>query len=186
MPRLASPRLVLLVLIGTTLANDCNELEDLVNEERGRNGLPALHSDPNMRWVAYRHLEDREEAEAKNIAWPKERDCNTAHSWLVKSPCCYTDDHKNPKCMWDKPLELSGWDKRNGYEISHGWGNPSEAMSYWKRSPHGHYDVILGKGGWSSLKTVGCGFRDGLGAHCWFSKTKLYSGVPEKTEKLPV
>ena len=39
----------------------CNELENLVNKERRKNGLRALHCDPNMRWVAYRHLDDAEE-----------------------------------------------------------------------------------------------------------------------------
>ena len=71
--------------------------------------------------------------------------------------------------------ELSGWDKRSGFEISHGWDNPSQAMygdDGWVKSS-GHYDVILSKGSWNDLKTVGCGWRKNIGAHCWFSKTKL-------------
>ena len=95
MPRLC----LLLVLIGTTLA--CNELENLVNKERRKNGLRALHCDPNMRWVAYRHLDDAEEGAAKNLAWGSE--CNL-HSWLVKNPCCYKGDHSNMECMQKKPL----------------------------------------------------------------------------------
>ena len=71
--------------------------------------------------------------------------------------------------------ELSGWDKRGGFEISHGSDNPSQAMygdKGWVKSS-GHYDVILSKGSWSDIKTVGCGWRKNIGAHCWFSKTKL-------------
>ena len=90
---------LLLVLIGTTLA--CNELENLVNKERRKNGLRALHCDPNMRWVAYRHLDDAEEGAANNLAWGSE--CNQ-HSWLVKNPCCYKGDHSNMECMHNKPL----------------------------------------------------------------------------------
>ena len=78
----------------------CNKLEELVNKERRRSGLHSLHCDANMRWVANKHLEDAEEGAKKNLAWPSE--CN-AHSWLVKSPCCYTGDHKAPECMWKKP-----------------------------------------------------------------------------------
>merc|ERR1719166_212628 len=92
------------------------------------------------------------------------------------SSCCYKGDHSNMECMLKKPLELSGWDKRSGFEISHGSGNPSQAMygDYgWVKSS-GHYDVILSKGeSWGDLKTVGCGWRKSIGAHCWFSKTKL-------------
>ena len=71
--------------------------------------------------------------------------------------------------------QLSGWDKRNGFEIS-AWHsasiNPNRAVSMWRFSP-GHNDVILGKGGWSDLKTVGCSWRKTT-AHCWFSNKKLW------------
>ena len=29
--------------------------------------------------------------------------CNL-HSWFGKYSCCYTSDHKNPECVWNKPL----------------------------------------------------------------------------------
>jgi len=157
-------------------SGECNELEDLVNKERRGSGLRPLHCDPHMRWVANRHIDDAIEGAKKNLAWPKERGCN-AHSWLVKFPCCYTGDHDNPDCMWDKPLELSGWDDRSGFEISVSsdspdwtW-TPAAALSQWKSSPL-HYDVIMGRGIWSDLKTVGCALRNQYG-HCWFSKKKI-------------
>ena len=74
--------------------------------------------------------------------------------------------------------ELSGWDKRHGYEISFtttGQATPSGAISGWKSSS-AHYEVILGKGIWDSLKTVGCMWRASgaaAGAHCWFADTKI-------------
>jgi len=149
----------------------CNELENLVNKERGKIGLRPYHCDANMRWVANQHLDDADEGAAENLAWGDE--CNL-HSWLVKYPCCYTDDFSNPECSWDKPYELSGWDKRTGYEIS-AWRSDdmtaTRAINQWRGSS-GHYAMIMSKGGWSSLKTVGCGWRNHH-AHCWFADEKL-------------
>jgi len=166
------------ILISSFLeaSGECNELEDLVNKERRGGGLRPLHCDASMRWVAGKHLEDAVEGAKKNLAWPKERGCN-GHSWLVKFPCCYTNDHENPDCMQAKPLELSGWDDRAGYEISvsghnNGKVTLAELMSGWKKNTGGHYDVIMGRGIWSDLKTVGCALRNQYG-HCWFSKKKI-------------
>ena len=90
---------LLLLLVGTTLA--CNELENLVNKERRKNGLRALHCDPNMRWVARKHIVDQEQGAPKN--WPMGSECSL-HSWFVRNPCCYKRDHSNMQCMHNKPL----------------------------------------------------------------------------------
>merc|ERR1712183_1366 len=145
----------------------CNDLEALVNRERGRSGLSPLYCDAHMRWVANRHINDEAEAAQQNLAWGDE--CN-GHSWLVKFPCCYTGDHENAKCMWGKPYQLSGWDDRTGFEITA--GGPTDAtgaINQWKGSS-GHYNVIMGRGSWSDLKTVGCAHRRNNSAHCWFAK----------------
>jgi len=149
-------------------SGDCNDLEELINRERRSDGLRPLHCDANMRWVAYKHIEDAGEGAKENLAWGDE--CNL-HSWLVKSPCCYTSDHNNAECMWDKPRQLSGWDDRQGFEIS-AWRSGNDmsarkALDQWRGSS-GHYDVIMSRGGWSNLKTVGCDFRNHH-AHCWFA-----------------
>ena len=88
-------------LLDSQFLGKCNDLEALVNRERASSGLSALHCDANMRWVAYRHLDDADEGAKQNLAWGDE--CNL-HSWLVKSACCYTSDHENAKCMWSKPF----------------------------------------------------------------------------------
>ena len=82
-------------------AGDCNELENLINKERRLSGRSNLHCDPNMRWVAYKHLDDADEAVAvgKKLKSP----CNL-HSWLVKFPCCFTSDFSNNECMWNKAI----------------------------------------------------------------------------------
>jgi len=159
-----------LLLVGTTLA--CNELENLVNKERRKNGLRALHCDPNMRWVARKHIVDQEQGAPKNW-WPTVSECSL-HSWFVKNPCCYKRDHSNMQCMHNKPLELSGWDNRLGFEIS-AWSSRDmtaiKAINQWRGSS-GHYAVIVSKGFWSGLRTVGCSLNKNY-AHCWFSKKKL-------------
>ena len=71
--------------------------------------------------------------------------------------------------------ELSGWDKRNGYEISAastggpgGRIGPEEALELWRSSP-GHWAIIIPAPGlWTNLRTLGCGWGGTL-AHCWFA-----------------
>merc|ERR1711936_288286 len=123
-----------------------------------------------MRWVANRHLDD--EQEAASNGWKRDSKCNP-HSWLVKYPCCYSD-RSDGECMWNKPYELSGWDNRQGFEITVGpFGGtmtPDLAMQTW-RDPPSHYNLIMTQGGWTDLKTVGCAYRKST-AHCWFAKEK--------------
>jgi len=149
---------------------DCNELEQKINNERLRAGLKPLLCDPHMRWTANEHLHNGEEADFNGFNH-FDRRCNM-HSWFGDYECCYTSDHSNPSCMWDKPYELSKWDKREGYEISaaHSGGmSPEKAFQQWRGSP-GHYGVFVPSGSaWSDIKTVGCAWRKTL-AHCWLSK----------------
>ena len=74
-------------------------------------------------------------------------------------------------CDYLSPQELSGWDKRQGYEISAASSaiiQPEEAMDLWRSSP-GHWSLIIPTSGtWANLKTVGCGWGKTL-AHCWFA-----------------
>ena len=111
--------------------------------------------------------------------------CNL-HSWQVSNACCYTRNHGNPNCMWQKPkvrlyicsLVLSYFynifkqlygDKRTGYEISaagSGTLTEDQFVDLWRKSP-GHNGVIMGQGGWNKLKKVGCSHNSN-NAHCWF------------------
>ena len=54
-----------------------------------------------MRWTASQHLDNAEEAGFNGFN-PPDRRCNL-HSWFGDYNCCYTSDHKNPGCMWNKP-----------------------------------------------------------------------------------
>jgi hypothetical protein len=149
----------------------CNELENEINKERSRNGLGPLKCDHNMRWVANQHVNNQLD---NGYTFGKEfpNGCN-GHSWFGAVGCCFSTDSATWPCMWNKPLELSKWDDRNGYEISSwttGAMTPATALESWRGSS-GHYNVILTQGEWTDLKTVGCGWRKTV-AHCWFAKTE--------------
>jgi len=163
-----------LLRVGTSLARQigtCNELETEINKERARNGLGPLKCDHNMRWVANKHVENQlDNGYTDGKEFPN--GCN-GHSWLGDIGCCFSTHEATWPCMWNKPLELSKWDDRNGYEISV-WNSatitPSGAVDSWRGSS-AHHNVILTQGDWTDLKTVGCGWRKTV-AHCWFAKTE--------------
>ena len=98
--------------------------------------------------------------------------CNL-HSWSdagTWSPCCYTPDHAEAQCMWDKPKEITVY-PGNGYENSAGGGNnitPAGAVDLWKNSA-AHNDVMLNQGIWANYQwgAIGAGLKDGY-ANVWF------------------
>ena len=94
------------------------------------------------------------------------------HSWSSNGPwssCCYTSDHAQAKCIWNKPSELTSY-KSNGYEISH-WSsnstNAEMALDSWKSSS-GHNAVIINQGIWKNpWNAIGIGILEGY-AVVWF------------------
>ena len=70
--------------------------------------------------------------------------------------------------------ELSGWDRRTGFELG-AWRlddmSALKALDMWKAASY-HYNVIMGRAGWSDIQTVGCGYRNHY-AYCWFTKKML-------------
>ena len=135
--------------------------------------LPSIPLSPNLTKVAQMHAED--------VAnhFPFAEGCNL-HTWSEStawSGCCYTADHAQAKCMWDKPRELSNY-TGSGFEISsiYLWNNdvkakdiPTEnAMNGWKKSK-GHNDIITNQGAWKdkSFKAIGVGTYKGY-ACVWF------------------
>ena len=88
------------------------ELRDLINQYRNQKGLQAIPVSKNLTYVAKLHVKDL----ADNHPYNKR--CNL-HSWSDEgpwSPCCYTEDHEQAACMWNKPQELSNYPGL-GYEI---------------------------------------------------------------------
>jgi uncharacterized protein YkwD len=141
------------------------ELYRLIMEYRKANGLPEIPRSTALTQVARMHVRDLVENH------PDKGDCNL-HSWSAHgnwSACCYTADHSQASCMWNKPREMTGY-KGNGFEIAH-WNSavvtPEGALRGWQGS-HGHNAVILNQDNWSQKwNAIGIAIR-GNYAVAWF------------------
>ena len=148
------------------------DLANAINNYRKQNNLPPIPISKSLSTVAETHVKD-----LRDSAKPASN-CN-GHSWSNKgnwTPCCYTPDHAQAKCMWSKPAELTAM-KSTGFEIT--IGQPGEvsgtvldsnkAISMWQGSPL-HNDVILNRGQWQGMqwKAMGAGIIDSH-ACAWFS-----------------
>ena len=124
------------------------QLFQQINAYRKSLKLSAIPQSPKLTKVAELHAKDLSQH-------PPEADCNL-HSWSAHGswkPCCYTRDHANAACMWDKPKEIAGY-QGQGFEIAHrstAGATPEGALSGWKRSP-GHHEVMINKGQWSRVE----------------------------------
>ena len=136
-----------------------------INSYRKSLKLPEIPYSAKLTRVAQIHATDLR-------GHPPTGKCNM-HSWSGKtegSACCYTSDHKNPECMWDKPQELAGYEDK-GYEIAAMNTDPDvNWLNQWKGSP-GHHQVIINQGIWKTnqWKAMGVGIR-GDYAVVWFGK----------------
>ena len=143
------------------------EIVDLLNDYRAQNGLSAVPCSPSLMVVADTHVHDLHENQPHTVA-----NCNL-HSWSDQgtwSACCYTADHAQAQCMWDKPRELTVY-TGNGYEnAAAGASSPSAAINMWKNSS-AHNAVMLNEGIWSShpWKAVGAALYQGY-AVLWFGE----------------
>ena len=143
------------------------KLYDLIMAYRKEKGLSVIPLSEKLTRVAQLHAKDLSENHN-----PNNGKCNL-HSWSKKgkwTACCYTDDHKQARCMWDKPREISGYNS-NGYEISYFssiGANAEEGLTGWKKSP-GHNRVIINDGTWNQItwKAIGIGFYKEYGV-VWF------------------
>jgi uncharacterized protein YkwD len=132
---------------------DQTTLVSIINKYRQENGLNAISSSSSLTKVAIAHVEDLEQHFDINNA-----DTCNLHSWSEYgswTPCCYTPDHKQSECMWNKPSEITGGKfSKNGYEISaYNSGKISNegALDQWTNSPS-HKKVILNQDSWKNLK----------------------------------
>lgn len=144
------------------------ELCRVVNAYRASRGLPEVALSQALMRVATAHVGDLTRHPDVAI-----EPCNL-HSWSNQgpwTPCCYTSDHAQAQCMWDKPREVGG----NGYvgdgfEIAaYGGIDPAQALQLWQQSGP-HHEVILNAGIWqdtSPWPAMGCGL-EGNYAVVWF------------------
>ncbi len=153
------------------LSQEEQKLYKLIMDYRKQNGLPSIPLSKSLTFVAQTHVRDLEENFIPNT------NCNT-HSWSDKgnwSSCCYTSDHKQNTCMWNKPRELTSY-QGTGYEISFGGlkgytVTAESALKSWQGS-NGHNQVIINAGTWKdNWKAIGIGIYKGY-ATVWFGKVE--------------
>jgi hypothetical protein len=120
--------------------------------------------------VAQAHVRDLE----NNYEFSSNNRCNP-HSWSENgewSSCCYTNDHKQAECMWNKPKEISGYDGA-GFEIAYFASSGAKAragLDGWIRSP-AHLPLIINSGQWEQVtwNAIGVGVY-GKYAVVWFGR----------------
>lgn len=146
---------------------------ELVNAYRVEEGLAPIPISVALTTVAETHVKDLDDNPGTLTG-----NCNM-HSWSDSNPslysgCCYTPDHAQAQCMWDKPKQITAsWGanryQESGFEISASTSNPASALDLWKGSS-AHNAVILNEGQWASFApwpAMGCGAQGGY-AHVWF------------------
>ncbi|MDQ3394876.1 MAG: CAP domain-containing protein [Bacteroidota bacterium] len=153
------------------LSVDEKALFEGINDYRKQKKLPAIPLSAALTKVAKSHAWDLNE----NYDLSQRAKCNP-HSWSQQDDwtgCCYTDNHKDPNCMWDKPKEIAGYPAA-GYEIVY-WNSseakPSAALEGWKKS-HGHNQVMINLEIWKKVewKALGIAIKDNY-AIAWFGDT---------------
>jgi len=150
-------------------------LAQLVNEYRVANGRAPIPLSQAMMTTAGAHVSDLVEHPGTFGG-----SCNP-HSWSNQggglwTGCCYTNDHAQAACMWQKPAQLSsglGFTRYpgNGYEIAFvgGGSTPEQVLQAFRNSPP-HNDVLLNAGMWAPMNpfpAMGAAMRGGY-AVVWF------------------
>jgi hypothetical protein len=156
-----------------------HDLYELVMQYRAEKGLPSIPASKSLTYVAQSHAKDLEEND------PATDECNL-HSWSGEGPwneCCYTSDHAQARCMWDKPKELTHYPGA-GYEISYmhsSQASPDGALRSWKTSS-GHNAVIINEGIWNEKwDAIGIGIY-GKYAVIWFGNIEDPDGEPDNCD----
>lgn len=150
------------------LSAEEKKLYEMINAYRAKNKLAPIPLSARLTKVAQAHAHDLVE----HFDFDPTGKCNP-HSWSSKgnwTPCCYTADHKQAECMWNKPAEIAGY-KASGYEIAHFHSAGATAQSSlegWKASPS-HNPLLVNSGMWERItwKAIGIGIYGEYGI-VWF------------------
>ncbi len=142
----------------------------MINAYRKEKKLDPIPFSEKLTQVAKAHALDL----STHYAFSRENPCNP-HSWSDQGPwsaCCYTDDHSQAKCMWDKPQEIADYDSE-GYEIAYIDSDGAQAvrgLEGWKKSP-GHNPLLINSGIWkdATWRAIGIGIH-GEFAVVWFGQ----------------
>lgn len=156
--------------VAVCLNNAEMELYDLIMKYRKSKNLKEIPLSAKLTKVAQVHARDL----AENYTFNPNNKCNP-HSWSKKgnwSACCYTSDHKQAQCMWDKPKEISGY-QGPGYEIAYyssAGATAEEGLNGWKVSP-AHNPLLINEGMWANVEweAIGIGIYKEYGI-VWFGE----------------
>lgn len=159
------------------LSSEEKKLYDLIMDYRKSKGLSAISISAKLTQVAQVHARDL----ADNYEFDPQNKCNP-HSWSEKgnwSSCCYTSDHNQAKCMWDKPNEIAGY-VSPGYEIAYyssAGATAIEGLEGWKKSPS-HNPLLINEGMWkkATWKGIGIGIYKQYGI-VWFGELEDKSEI---------
>jgi len=154
------------------------KLYNLINQYRKSHKLPSIPLSASLTKVAKAHVQDLMNNK------PDQGNCNT-HSWSNHgkwTSCCYTPDHKESSCMWNKPRELTSY-QGDGFEIAYWSSNnviPENALKSWQGSK-GHNAVLINKDPWKNFKwqAIGIGIYKSY-ACVWFGSLPDVEGQPKK------
>jgi len=156
---------------GVCITDEEEKLYNLINEYRATRSLPPIAFSAALTQVARAHVRDLE----NEYDFSPDNECNP-HSWSAKgewTSCCYTNDHSEAACMWNKPKEIAGYED-SGYEIAYyasAGANAREGLDGWIRSP-AHLPLLINGGQWAAVewKAIGIGIY-GKYAVVWFGAT---------------
>lgn len=159
------------------LSPEEKKLYELINEYRKSKKLKAIPYSARLSKVAQAHVRDLE----NNYDYENRGECNP-HSWSGKggwTACCYTADHKQAQCMWDKPKEIAGYESE-GFEIAYyssAGANALDGLEGWKKSP-GHNPLLINSGTWKDVewKGIGVGIYGKYGV-VWFGRAEDNSRI---------
>ncbi len=166
------------------ISKEEKKLYQLINDYRKAHGLNEIPFSLNLTIVARSHAIDL----FKNKPHKEDSLCNM-HSWSNKGnwkACCYTSDHNNVECMWDKPKEITNY-PFNGYEmvffyspVTNQISMAKEALESWKTSPT-HNMMIINSNMFRNTewKSIGVSIYKEY-AIVWFGELADKAGAPNK------
>jgi uncharacterized protein YkwD len=156
------------------------KLYNLITAYRNANGKAPIPLSASLTTVAHLHVKDLEDNH------PDTGSC-IMHSWSAQGKwqsCCYTADHAQKQCMWNKPREFTSY-TGNGYEISAQYSDgiyARQALELWKESTY-HNETILNKGAYKvKWNAMGIGIYKKY-AVIWFGREIDKEGEPGKPVK---
>jgi hypothetical protein len=170
---------------GVCLSQEEQKLYKLIMAYRKSKKLPSIALSPKLTMVAQAHARDL----ADHYTFAFDNKCNP-HSWSDKgkwTPCCYTSDHAQAKCMWDKPKEIAGY-ASEGFEIAYytsKGATAEEGLAGWKKSP-GHNPLLVNLGTWKQVKwnAIGIGIYGEYGI-VWFGQIEDSGAVDSCPDTKP-